>query len=124
LRRFGNPPRVRFSGGWYKISYGGYRFPPEIIQQAIWLDGAMTARGTTPAKNNAIKIRVASNARMTSSDWHRPLVAALSVARRRRTRRDASASILTALAGIAVDKSVHGVAFLSWNQHPEPTSSR
>jgi hypothetical protein len=20
-----------------KISYGGYRFPPEIIQQAIWL---------------------------------------------------------------------------------------
>src|ERR1700737_2557790 len=22
------------------------------------------------------------------------------------------------------DKSVHGVAFLSWNQHPEPTSSR
>ena len=22
---------------WYKISYGGYRFPPEIIQQAIWL---------------------------------------------------------------------------------------
>jgi hypothetical protein len=56
-------------------------------------------------------------------DWHRPSVAALSVALRRRTRRDASASILTALAGIAVDKSVHGVAFLSWNQHPEPTSS-
>jgi hypothetical protein len=22
------------------------------------------------------------------------------------------------------DKAVHGVAFLSWNQHPEPTSSR
>jgi len=42
----------------------------------------------------------------------------------RRTRRDASASILTALAGIAVDKSVHGVAFPSWNQHPEPTRSR
>ena len=20
-----------------KLSYGGYRFPPEIIQQAIWL---------------------------------------------------------------------------------------
>ena len=20
-----------------KISYGGYRFPPEIIQQAVWL---------------------------------------------------------------------------------------
>jgi transposase-like protein len=23
--------------GMKKISYGGYRFPPEIIQQAIWL---------------------------------------------------------------------------------------
>src|SRR6202040_1763534 len=35
--------------------------------QHVELDGAMTARGTTPAKNNAIKIRVASNARMTST---------------------------------------------------------
>jgi hypothetical protein len=42
------------------------------------------------------------------------------------TRRHfASASILTALAGSGgCDKPVHGVAFLSWNQHPEPTSSR
>jgi hypothetical protein len=78
---------------------------------------------TTPAKNNAIKIRQ-QRADDQHRDWHRPSVAALSVARRRRTWRDASASILTALAGIAVDKSVHGVAFVSWNQHPEPTSSR
>jgi hypothetical protein len=35
--------------------------------QHVELDGAMTARGTTPAKNNAVKIRVASNARMTST---------------------------------------------------------
>jgi putative transposase len=25
------------ANGMKKISYGGYRFPPEIIQQAIWL---------------------------------------------------------------------------------------
>ena len=25
-----------------KISYSGYRFPPEIIQQAIWLDVRFT----------------------------------------------------------------------------------
>jgi hypothetical protein len=26
-----------------QISYNGYRFPPEIIQQAIWLRAAVTA---------------------------------------------------------------------------------
>ena len=25
-----------------KISYAGYRFPPEVIHQAIWLAGAVT----------------------------------------------------------------------------------
>ena len=32
----------------------------------------------------------------------------------------------TAMAVIGIDcaNSIHGVAFLSWNQHPEPTGSR
>jgi hypothetical protein len=91
--------------------------------QHVELDGAMTARGTTPAKNNAIKIRVASNARMTStrlaSTFGRGAFSRAAPANLARCKR-----FDLALAGIAVDKSVHGVAFLSWNQHPEPTSSR
>jgi transposase-like protein len=34
-RRFGLA--VPLAKGMKKISYRGYRFPPEIIQQAIWL---------------------------------------------------------------------------------------
>jgi thiamine pyrophosphate-dependent acetolactate synthase large subunit-like protein len=51
---FGNPDFVKYAEA--------YQF-----FQHVELDGAMTARGTTPAKNNAIKIRVASNARMIST---------------------------------------------------------
>ena len=38
-RRFGLAVAlaVRLPKGMTKISYNGYRFPPEIIQQAIWL---------------------------------------------------------------------------------------
>jgi putative transposase len=31
------PPGSSVAKGMTKISYSGYRFPPEIIQQAIWL---------------------------------------------------------------------------------------
>ena len=38
-RRFGLavPLAVQVAKGMKKISYRGYRFPPEIIQQTIWL---------------------------------------------------------------------------------------
>jgi hypothetical protein len=70
---FGNPDFVKYAEA--------YRF-----FQHVELDGAMTARGTTPAKNNAIKIRVASNARMTSTRLALTFGRGASVARRRRTR--------------------------------------
>ena len=49
-----------------KISYGGYRFPPEIIQQAIWLylrftlslrdvEDLLAERGTTVSYESILR---------------------------------------------------------------------